>query len=73
MIHLAVVVCDRKSRLEQAMVMLKSAVLFSHSDLMFHIFADSDLQMEFEIKVSLVSILNVQRVAPSLATLINYN
>ena len=50
------------------MVMLKSAVLFAHSDLMFHIFADSYLQMEFEIKVSLVPILNVQRVAPSLAT-----
>ena len=44
--------CGDITRLEQALVMLKSAVMFSRSKLDVHIFADNHLQMEFRNKVS---------------------
>ncbi|KAL3841328.1 hypothetical protein ACJMK2_019490 [Sinanodonta woodiana] len=44
-IHLSVVACG--DRLEESVVMLKSAVLFSQLPLIFHIFAEPDLQQQF--------------------------
>ena len=51
-ITIAFTVCGDIIRLEQALVMLKSAVLFSQAKLEVHIFADSHLQPEFRNKVS---------------------
>ena len=48
--HLAVVACG--DRLEETLIMLKSAVLFSNRRLCFHIFAEDSLKPEFEKKVS---------------------
>lgn len=48
--HLAVVACG--DRLEETLIMLKSAVLFSNKRLCFHIFAEDSLKPEFEKKVS---------------------
>ncbi|XP_054450999.1 glucoside xylosyltransferase 2 [Pteronotus mesoamericanus] len=45
-IHLAVVACG--SRLEETLVMLKSAVLFSHRKMQFHIFTEESLKPEFD-------------------------
>uniref|UniRef100_A0A2K6SR71 UDP-D-xylose:beta-D-glucoside alpha-1,3-D-xylosyltransferase n=2 Tax=Saimiri boliviensis TaxID=27679 RepID=A0A2K6SR71_SAIBB len=45
-IHLAVVACG--SRLEETLVMLKSAVLFSHRKIQFHIFTEDSLKPEFD-------------------------
>ncbi|XP_025776812.1 glucoside xylosyltransferase 2 [Puma concolor] len=45
-IHLAVVACG--NRLEETLVMLKSAVLFSHRKIQFHIFTEDSLKPEFE-------------------------
>ncbi|KAM7062711.1 glucoside xylosyltransferase 2 isoform 2-T2 [Molossus nigricans] len=45
-IHLAVVACGH--RLEETLVMLKSAVLFSHRKMQFHIFTEESLQPEFD-------------------------
>ncbi|KAF6099453.1 glucoside xylosyltransferase 2 [Phyllostomus discolor] len=45
-IHLAVVACG--SRLEETLVMLKSAVLFSHRKMQFHIFTEESLKSEFD-------------------------
>ncbi|XP_058623788.1 glucoside xylosyltransferase 1 isoform X2 [Onychostoma macrolepis] len=44
-VELAVVACG--SRLEETLTMLKSAVLFSHRHLHFHIFAEDDLHAGF--------------------------
>lgn len=49
--HLAVVACG--SRLEETLVMLKSAVLFSHRKMQFHIFTEESLQPEFDKQVNL--------------------
>lgn len=48
--HLAVVACG--DRLEETLIMLKSAVLFSNRRLCFHIFSEDSLKPEFEKKVS---------------------
>ncbi|XP_054993002.1 glucoside xylosyltransferase 2 [Sorex araneus] len=45
-IHLAVVACG--DRLEETLVMLKSAVLFSHRKIQFHIFTEEFLKPEFD-------------------------
>uniref|UniRef100_A0A8C6FDT2 UDP-D-xylose:beta-D-glucoside alpha-1,3-D-xylosyltransferase n=3 Tax=Monodon monoceros TaxID=40151 RepID=A0A8C6FDT2_MONMO len=45
-IHLAVVACG--NRLEETLVMLKSAVLFSHRKMRFHIFSEESLKSEFD-------------------------
>ncbi|KAM8758847.1 glucoside xylosyltransferase 2 isoform 2-T2 [Rhynchonycteris naso] len=45
-IHLAVVACG--NRLEETIVMLKSAVLFSHRKMQFHIFTEEFLKPEFD-------------------------
>ncbi|KAL0600743.1 Glucoside xylosyltransferase 2, partial [Plecturocebus cupreus] len=45
-IHLAVVACG--SRLEETLVMLKSAVLFSHRKIQFHIFTEDSLKPQFD-------------------------
>ncbi|XP_037685196.1 LOW QUALITY PROTEIN: glucoside xylosyltransferase 2 [Choloepus didactylus] len=45
-IHLAVVACG--NRLEETLVMLKSAVLFSHRKIQFHIFTEESLKPEFD-------------------------
>ncbi|XP_076984803.1 glucoside xylosyltransferase 2 [Tamandua tetradactyla] len=45
-IHLAVVACG--DRLEETLVMLKSAVLFSHRKIQFHIFTEESLKPEFD-------------------------
>ncbi|XP_035886901.1 glucoside xylosyltransferase 2 isoform X3 [Phyllostomus discolor] len=50
-IHLAVVACG--SRLEETLVMLKSAVLFSHRKMQFHIFTEESLKSEFDKQVIL--------------------
>lgn len=50
-IHLAVVACG--SRLEETLVMLKSAVLFSHRKMQFHIFTEEPLKSEFDKQVNL--------------------
>ncbi|XP_044881732.1 glucoside xylosyltransferase 2 isoform X1 [Mauremys mutica] len=47
--HLAVVACG--NRLEETIIMLKSAVLFSYRKLKFHIFAEDSLKPEFEKKL----------------------
>ncbi|XP_065264236.1 glucoside xylosyltransferase 2 [Emys orbicularis] len=47
--HLAVVACG--NRLEETLIMLKSAVLFSCRKLKFHIFAEDSLKPEFEKKL----------------------
>ncbi|KAM7095919.1 glucoside xylosyltransferase 2 isoform 2-T2 [Ciconia maguari] len=47
--HLAVVACG--DRLEETLIMLKSAVLFSNRRLCFHIFAEDSLKPEFEKKL----------------------
>ncbi|XP_007067239.2 glucoside xylosyltransferase 2 isoform X1 [Chelonia mydas] len=47
--HLAVVACG--DRLEETLIMLKSAVLFSYRKLKFHIFAEDSLKPEFEKKL----------------------
>ncbi|XP_053891943.1 glucoside xylosyltransferase 2 isoform X3 [Malaclemys terrapin pileata] len=47
--HLAVVACG--NRLEETLIMLKSAVLFSYRKLKFHIFAEDSLKPEFEKKL----------------------
>ncbi|XP_039551264.1 glucoside xylosyltransferase 2 isoform X3 [Passer montanus] len=47
--HLAVVACG--DRLEETLIMLKSAVLFSSRRLCFHIFAEDSLKPEFETKL----------------------
>lgn len=48
-IHLAVVACG--NRLEETLVMLKSAVLFSHRKMRFHIFTEEALKPEFDKQV----------------------
>lgn len=50
-IHLAVVACG--GRLEETLVMLKSAVLFSHRKMQFHIFTEESLKPEFDKQVNL--------------------
>ncbi|XP_055238965.2 glucoside xylosyltransferase 2 isoform X2 [Gorilla gorilla gorilla] len=50
-IHLAVVACG--NRLEETLVMLKSAVLFSHRKIQFHIFTEDSLKPEFDKQVIL--------------------
>lgn len=50
-IHLAVVACG--NRLEETLVMLKSAVLFSHRKMQFHIFTEESLKPEFDKQVNL--------------------
>lgn len=52
--HLAVVACG--DRLEETLIMLKSAVLFSNRRLCFHIFAEDSLKPDFEKKVSFLVI-----------------
>ena len=47
--HLAVVACG--NRLEETLVMLKSAVLFIHMKMQFHIFTEESLKPEFEKQV----------------------
>ncbi|XP_035402407.1 glucoside xylosyltransferase 2 isoform X2 [Cygnus atratus] len=47
--HLAVVACG--DRLEETLIMLKSAVLFSNRRLCFHIFSEDSLKPEFEKKL----------------------
>ncbi|XP_062486329.1 glucoside xylosyltransferase 2 [Pezoporus occidentalis] len=47
--HLAVVACG--DRLEETLIMLKSALLFSNRRLCFHIFAEDSLKPEFEKKL----------------------
>ncbi|XP_053150647.1 glucoside xylosyltransferase 2 isoform X2 [Hemicordylus capensis] len=47
--HLAVVACG--DRLEETLIMLKSAILFSNRKLKFHIFAEDSLKPEFERKL----------------------
>ncbi|XP_061474593.1 glucoside xylosyltransferase 2 isoform X2 [Rhineura floridana] len=47
--HLAVVACG--NRLEETLIMLKSAVLFSNRKLKFHIFAEDSLKPEFDRKL----------------------
>lgn len=49
-VRLAVVACG--PRLEETLTMLKSAVLFSHRTLHFHIFADDELHSGFRDAVS---------------------
>jgi hypothetical protein len=49
-IHLAVVACG--NRLEETLVMLKSAVLFSHRKMRFHIFTEDALKPEFDKQVT---------------------
>lgn len=53
-VRLAVVACG--PRLEETLTMLKSAVLFSHRILHFHIFAEDDLHYGFRDAVSSVLI-----------------
>lgn len=48
--HLAVVACG--NRLEETLVMLKSAVLFSHRKMHFHIFTEESLKPEFDKQVN---------------------
>lgn len=50
-VHLAVVACG--SRLEETLVVLKSAVLLSHRRMQFHIFAEESLQPELDEQVNL--------------------
>ena len=57
-IHLAVVACG--NRLEETLVMLKSAVLFSHRKMQFHIFTEESLKPEFDKQVI------VQKLWPSI-------
>lgn len=49
--HLAVVACG--DRVEETLVMLKSAVLFSHRKMQFHIFTEESLKPEFDKQVNL--------------------
>lgn len=51
-VRLAVVACG--PRLEETLTMLKSAVLFSHRTLHFHIFAEDELHSGFRDAVSSV-------------------
>ena len=51
-VTMALVVCGTEARMEQAITMLKSAVLFTRVKLDLHIFVDDHLQMEFRNKVS---------------------
>lgn len=48
-IHLAVVACG--DRMEETLVMLKSAVLFTQTPLVFHIFTEAILQPQFDVQV----------------------
>ncbi|XP_051836833.1 glucoside xylosyltransferase 2 [Antechinus flavipes] len=47
--HLAVVACG--DRLEETLIMLKSAILFSYRKIRFHIFAEDSLKPEFDKKL----------------------
>ena len=49
-IHLAVVACG--DRLEETLVMLKSATIFTTLPLKFHIFTEDDLKEEFVKQVN---------------------
>ena len=49
-VHLSVVACG--DRLEETIVMIKSALIFSKAMLHVHIFADKDLQPQFKSEVS---------------------
>ena len=51
-VTMALVVCGTEARMEQAITMLKSAVLFTRVKLDLHIFVDDHLQMLFRNKVS---------------------
>ena len=48
-LHISVVACGE--RLEETLIMFKSAVLFSKALLVFHIFAEDGLQQEFKEQV----------------------
>ena len=48
--HLAVVACG--NRLEETLIMVKSALLFSVKKIKFHVFADDPLAAHFEKGVS---------------------
>ena len=52
-IHICIVACG--DRLEESLVLLKSAVLFAKSPLVFHIFAEDHLQQSFKDQVCNVS------------------
>ena len=49
-IHIAVVSCG--DRLEESLVMIKSAVLFSRSHLIFHIFTEPEQRKTIEEQVN---------------------
>ena len=49
-VHLGAVACE--DRLEEALVMFKSAVLLTRKSLHFHIFADDNLRPQFDETVS---------------------
>jgi hypothetical protein len=49
-IHLSVVACG--DRLEETLTMIKSAVLFTKTHILLHIFADDALQTEFRQQVN---------------------
>lgn len=57
-VRLAVVACG--PRLEETLAMLKSAVLFSHRTLHFHIFAENELHPGFRDAVSPVLVLLIR-------------
>jgi hypothetical protein len=53
-IHLSVVACG--DRLEETLTMIKSAVIFTKSQIDLHIFADSVLEVEFKQEVHIIEV-----------------
>ena len=58
-IHISVVACGE--RLEESLVMLKSAAIFSKSLLVFHIFAEEELQKGFQEQVGHTTLCHKQQ------------
>lgn len=50
-LHLSVVACG--DRAEETIILLKSAILFTKAPLVFHIFAETDLQTYFQTQIEL--------------------
>ena len=53
-VHLSVVACG--DRLEETLTMIKSAVIFTKSQIHLHIFADDVLQIEFKQEVHITEV-----------------
>ncbi len=59
--HVAVVACGE--RLEETLIMIKSAILLSKNKLLFHIFADNELQPNFKKQVLFAILLNINLIS----------